>query len=111
MKTIIAGGRHYELTSEDKAWLDTLPITEVVCGGANGADDGGRLWAKSKGIPVKFFIADWNKHGKAAGPIRNQLMAEYADAIVLFDGGKGTADMRRKAVMQKLIIRNKESAC
>ena len=108
VKTIIAGGRNYELTSEDKAWLDTLPITEVVCGGATGADDGGRIWAKSKGLPVKMFPADWNKHGKAAGPIRNQLMAEYAEAVALFDGGKGTNDMRHKAIRRKLVIHNRD---
>jgi hypothetical protein len=39
MKTIIAGGRHYRLTDEDYDFLDTLGITEVVCGGATGADE------------------------------------------------------------------------
>ena len=45
------------------------------------------------------FPADWAKHGKAAGPIRNaEMLTEFLpDYIVAFPGGKGTADMLRKA--------------
>ena len=43
--------------------------------------------------------ADWTKHGKAAGPIRNQKMLdECPDLVVAFPGGKGTADMVRRAM-------------
>ena len=45
----------------------------------------------------KRFPADWDKHGRAAGPIRNAQMARYADAVALFPGGRGTASMRRVA--------------
>jgi hypothetical protein len=48
-------------------------------------------------VPVKQFPADWNKYGKAAGPIRNAQMAKYADAVILFPGGRGTANMRKLA--------------
>lgn len=95
MKTIIAGGRHYQFNDTDREFLDTLEITEVVCGGATGADEGGRLWAISRGIPVKMFPADWKNHGKAAGPIRNREMAEYCEQLVAFWDGKsrGTKNM------------------
>jgi hypothetical protein len=102
--TIIAGGRDYNLTPSDEAWLDTLPIREVVSGGAFGADAGGESWAKKRGIPIKRFPADWKTHGRAAGPIRNRQMAEYADAVVLFPGGRGTGSMRREAERQGLRI-------
>lgn len=97
MKTIIAGGRDYQMTAEDLRFLDTLTITEVVCGGATGADEGGRDWAVWKGIPVKHFPADWPRHGRAAGPIRNRQMAEYADQLVIFPGGRGSANMLKTA--------------
>lgn len=95
MRTIIAGGRHYQLTGLDKNTLSALPISEVVCGGATGADEGGKQWAEENGIPVKMFPADWKKHGKAAGPIRNREMAEYAESLVAFWDGKsrGTGSM------------------
>ena len=100
-RTIIAGGR--DLPEDMTFWpaLDdaraVLGIAEVVCGGARGGDTIGRLWAEDHGIPVKMFPADWSKHGRAAGPIRNQQMAEYADALVALPGGKGTADMIQRA--------------
>jgi hypothetical protein len=101
MKTIIAGGRNYELTPEDFHLLDSLhgsiPITEVVCGMARGADQMGRDWALWRDIPVKEFPADWKTYGHHAGSIRNVAMAEYAEALVAFPGGRGTAHMIREA--------------
>lgn len=101
MKTIIAGGRSYSLTDEDYAFVDEIhkesPITEVVSGGALGADLGGEFWASNNKVPVKKFTADWTRYGKGAGYIRNQHMADYADRLIVFPGGKGTADMMRKA--------------
>lgn len=52
-------------------------------------------------IRYEVFRADWDKHGKAAGPIRNQEMLDNgkADALVAFWDGKspGTKDMIRRA--------------
>lgn len=46
-------------------------------------------------IPVKRFPADWDRHGRAAGPIRNCQMAQYADALIaIWDGkSRGTKNM------------------
>jgi hypothetical protein len=104
MKTIIAGGRDYQLNHDDVKFLSSLLITEVVSGGATGADRGGEAFAQAKGIPIKVFKADWDKHGRAAGPIRNREMAQYADAVVLFPGGKGTASMMKEATRAGIII-------
>jgi hypothetical protein len=77
-------------------------VDEVVCGMAKGADMYGAKWAYSNNIPIKKFPADWNTHGKAAGPIRNQQMAEYADALIVFiwDGSRGSIDMLNR--MEKI---------
>lgn len=70
-------------------------VKEVVSGGAQGVDASGEAIAELHGIPVKVFRADWKKHGKAAGPIRNAEMASYADALVaVWDGkSRGTGNM------------------
>lgn len=103
MKLIIAGSRHFaniDISGYIK-FFDLAP-TEVVCGGAYGVDWSGGIWGDKTSTPVKIFFADWNKHGKAAGPIRNKEMAEYADALLLiWDGkSKGSASMLRE--MKKL---------
>lgn len=104
MKTIIAGGRDYKLTPLDWGRLEEMNITEVVSGGASGADAGGEYWAEQHGIPVTRFPADWQLHGKAAGPIRNRGMAEYSDQAALFPGGKGTRSMFNEATRAKVEI-------
>ena len=106
MKLIIAGGRYYHLSPADHAFLDEVvqflnaPITEVVTGGASGADRGGMSWAASRNIPTRTFLPNWDTYGRAAGPIRNHQMAEYVapdGAVVLFPGGRGTESMRNEA--------------
>lgn len=104
MKLILAGGRHYRFDDMDWERLRLLNPTEIVCGGATGADECGRQWAIDREIPVKTFPADWAKHRRAAGPIRNRQMAEYADAVALFPGGKGTESMYNEAVKAGLTI-------
>jgi hypothetical protein len=96
MKVIIAGSRDFK--DFEKVWthMDKLPweVTEVVCGGARGADRLGERWAKENAIPVKYFYPDWNHEGRGAGYRRNEEMAKYADCLVAFDmGTKGTAHM------------------
>lgn len=97
MKTIIAGSRSVNHIMAIMAAIGKsgLKIKEVVSGGAKGADALGEVWANANKTPVKKFPADWDKHGKAAGPIRNKQMAEYADALIaVWDGkSKGTKNM------------------
>ena len=110
MKVIIAGSRN--LWDSDKLVQVAMLIfnkgpDEVVCGGCPGIDIAGWNWAKEWGdISTKMFTADWNKHGKSAGPIRNEEMAEYADALVaIWDGeSRGTWDMIRRADKHELRI-------
>lgn len=52
----------------------------VVSGTASGVDTAGETWATERHLPVAQFPADWDQHGRAAGPIRNKAMARYADA-------------------------------
>ncbi len=64
-----------------------------------GADSLGGKWARENGVVEKVYKADWGTHGKAAGVIRNQEMLdeESIDLLVSFPGGKGTADMKKRA--------------
>ena len=104
-RIIVAGGREftdYALLSETlDAVLEryTHSDTIIVSGCCRGADALGERYAKTHKIPVKRFPADWLQYGKAAGPIRNRQMAEYASAgdgmlVAFWDGkSRGTASM------------------
>lgn len=101
MKIIIAGCRWY-YPEPDEIGLAMVAagfqITEVVSGGAEGADKGGEDWAKRYGLACHIFKAHWAQYGKSAGPKRNAEMATYADGLLAFWDGKsrGTGDMIRK---------------
>lgn len=108
MKLIIAGGRDYQLQDNDYKKLNELAsvflITEVVSGGCSGVDKCGEAWAALKDIKVTRFPANWQVHGKAAGPIRNKQMAEYADMLITFKGGVGTQNMIRQVKENNLVV-------
>lgn len=102
MKTLIFGGRDFD----DWRLLDgaltqlhaAYGISEIIEGEAKGADFLARVWAKYTGIPFRGFPADWNKHGRAAGGIRNQQMLDEGrpEYAVGLPGGRGTADMAQR---------------
>jgi hypothetical protein len=99
VKIIIAGSRTFNdytlLHDICDHMLQNQREIEIVSGGANGADKLGEQYASEKGYTIKQFIPDWNKWGKSAGYIRNQEMAEYADALIAFwcNQSKGTEHM------------------
>ena len=83
MRVIIAGGRdcnNYTLLLDTIVDFDQ-EIVIVVSGQAAGADQLGERYARENGIPIDSYPAQWELHGKAAGSIRNKLMAENADAL------------------------------
>lgn len=74
-------------------------IDVLIHGDAKGADRLARDWARSRGVPIAAFPADWKKYPKFAGPIRNRkmLVVGKPELVVAFVGGRGTQDMVRQA--------------
>ena len=108
MKVIIAGGRNYNNyeTLLEAIQESSFLITEVVCGGATGVDTLGEKWANEHGIPIKYFEANWDKWGKAAGPKRNKQMSLYGEALIaIWDGvSRGTQNMIHYATSNGLKV-------
>ena len=104
MKVIIAGSRNIiaqnmvlKILSERFEQVDITP-TLILSGAARGVDRLGELWALQNNVKVQRFPALWNKHGRAAGPIRNAEMVALADAIIcIHTGGAGSRDVLRQA--------------
>lgn len=103
MRVLVCGGRDFGDKDRAYAFLDLLcekePISTVIHGGASGADYIAHQWAEDRGVNCTEYPADWNRYGRAAGPIRNQQMVDDGrpDVVVAFPGGSGTADMVRRA--------------
>ena len=76
--------------------------TVVITGGASGVDETAEEVARDCGIHCATVNALWEKHGRPAGPIRNQVMADMIErlrgsALGLWDGkSKGTQDMYKR---------------
>lgn len=75
------------------------PNVHIIAGKAKGADTFAVDWAVINQCEFTEYPADWDKHKKAAGAIRNQQMLDEGkpDLVVAFPGGVGTADMVRRA--------------
>ena len=84
---------------------------QIVSGGARGADALAYEFGKAKGFTTTVIEADWNKYGKQAGMIRNQVMARLLEAnrggknyvLCFWDGkSRGTKGMMDLAIYYKL---------
>lgn len=97
MKVIVAGGRDFNNMLMARHYLDKLLSNKdvIVEGGARGADFQGLVYALMTGIEMISIPADWNLHGKQAGPLRNIEMSKTGDALIAFWDGqsRGTAHM------------------
>lgn len=97
MRTIIAGSRTLNDIKQlgDALILAPFRVSTVICGCAKGVDELGKRFALAAGLPIEYFPADWDTHGKRAGYLRNYAMADNAEALLaVWDGqSKGTQHM------------------
>ena len=106
-RIIVCGGRDFNDYELFRKNMDEImaeyPEVELVSGHARGADMFAERYASEHNVPIAVFKADWEKYGRAAGPIRNRKMLEYAleeDAVVIafWDGeSRGTRNMVSQA--------------
>ena len=108
---IVAGDRNFTDYNYFKQCLNTLFNTErprtIISGCAKGVDTLAIRYANEYNLPLMKFPADWDTHGKAAGPIRNKQMAQNATHLVAFlaPNSKGTRNMINQAKEHNLAIK------
>lgn len=113
MIIVVTGGRNYKDKEQVFKALNHVHarrgISELYHGGCSGADKLAEEWALKNSVPVKCFPADWKKHGKSAGPVRNIEMIRTAKqngsaGLVAFPGGRGTQNAVTTAKMFKINV-------
>lgn len=117
MRLVVSGGRFFNDVPLLWRTLDDIhestPVQLLVEGASDdvtgpyvGADYWAHQWALARQVPCLRCRAEWTKHGKAAGPIRNgEMLTGYLpDRLVAFPGNRGTADMIRQAEKAGIVI-------
>lgn len=101
-RIVIAGCRTYTDYERAAAFFDKCLQNlrnryelVILSGGCRGADTLGERYAQERHYAVERHPAEWHAHGRAAGPLRNENMAQRADYVIcIWDGSsRGTASM------------------
>lgn len=118
-RIVVGGGRDFRdrdlLFEALDIFHKSTPVSLLIEGGqrtirnsiiVGGADWYANRWAKSRGVHVVTYEAQWNAFGRAAGPIRNRQMLDCDPSHVFaFDtGGSGTADLINQASIREIRI-------
>jgi hypothetical protein len=103
MRVLVCGSRTWtdrEIVYNRLGQLEPDGLT-IITGGARGADQLAHDWATFYGVDHEVYPAEWDIHGRAAGPIRNQQMLDTGiDLVIAFrmpGQSRGTDHMVRIA--------------
>jgi hypothetical protein len=125
-RLLITGSRNHQWTPYDSHALliavreileKTHELPVLIHGGATGADtDAARAGQHLLNLSIEIHRADWNTHGRAAGPIRNKEMVNLgADLCLAFpdhpkgQGSRGTwncIDLAHQSGIPVLVVWN-----
>lgn len=106
MKIAVIGSRTFndaallENTLLEK--LDMNAVTELVSGGAQGADSLAEAFAAKYGLAIQVFKPDWKQFGRGAGVIRNKEIIAAADQVIAFWDGKSKGTLSSINLAKKL---------
>ena len=73
----------------------------IISGGARGADTLAEKIAKKYAGEIRIYYPDWDRYGKSAGYIRNQLIAIDAHILIACRNGKSKGTRHTIELMKK----------
>ena len=106
MKVAIIGSRTYPDLEKVREYVRKLSQDDIIIsGGAKGVDETAEDEARKLGMEVISIPAEWNKYGRRAGLMRNDLIVAMADLVVAFWDGvsRGTKYTIDKAKEKNVI--------
>lgn len=105
IRLVIAGSREFEdyelverVMHEIRRKYD---VVEIISGGARGADRLGERYALEHDINLTRVVPEWDRYGKRAGYIRNEVMAKITDAVLVFWDGKSRGSKHMIEIAKK----------
>lgn len=104
MRVLVCGGRSYENTDAIHQELIRFhwqnPIDVIIHGGVSGAGVAAEAWARRNRVDVVRYPPNWECLGKRAERLRNDFMLADScpDFVIVFPGGRDTADLAAKAM-------------
>jgi hypothetical protein len=103
-RILVCGDRNWSDVERIRTVLNEFPTDSIIIhGGCRGADTIAGNVATALKMGVVVFHAEWNKHGLAAGPLRNTKMLDEGnpDIVIAFhpniSTSKGTKNMITQA--------------
>jgi len=111
MKIVICGDRNWN--DEEKIFNRMSQLNKdndlIITGGCRGADNIAENVCNKLGFKSIVFPADWEKHGRSAGPLRNrQMLNEKPDLVIAFhsniETSRGTKDCITAAAQKGITI-------
>lgn len=86
-RVLVCGSRTFANGPIIGTMLSGVPSgSTVIHGAAKGADTHAAVWADKLGLDIEPYPAEWTKHGKRAGFLRNQrmLVEGKPDVVIAF---------------------------
>ena len=108
MKVAIIGSRSVTMRCYPKLCA-AVPIgaSEIISGGASGADDLAQKYAEEMELPLKVYLPIYEKYGKRAPLVRNMEIIHSADYVIaLWDGiSRGTSHLINDCIKEYIPIK------
>ena len=86
MKLLVVGSRSIE--NFDLSKYISKEVSLIISGGAKGVDTLAEKYADKHGISKLILRHNYNLYGKAAPLLRNKLMVEICDSVLIVWDGK-----------------------
>jgi hypothetical protein len=98
----IVGSREFADLERVRAYVRNLPVgASVISGGARGVDKTAADEALACGFDLREFTPVYDKHGRRAPLVRNELIVRECTRLVAFWDGKSTGTMHAVNLARK----------
>jgi len=90
MVIALVGSRSFSDYHQFEKIVSQYPCTQIISGGARGADSLARRYAQERGIPLTEIVPNYKQYGNVATHIRNRDIVNRANKVLFFWDGAST---------------------